>query len=68
MFQIIDYPNVKYRSVLFDFSQGLYFNYEYILAILHMLTFYKINQIHFYVKFSSLPPQSDKKQWYQCIK
>ena len=33
-----------------------------------MVAFYKINQVHLYVKFSSLPPVSEKKQWYHCIK
>ena len=59
---------MKYRSVLLDFSQGFYFKYETLLAILQMVAFYKINQVHLYVKFSSLPPVSEKKQWYHCIK
>lgn len=32
-----------------------------------MFAFYKLNQVHFYVKFSSLPPYSTKKQWYHLI-
>ena len=32
-----------------------------------MLTFYKINQVHFYLKFSSIPPGSEKKQWHDCV-
>ena len=66
--RILDHSDIKYRAILFDFSQGFYFKYEYFLAILQMLTFYKINQVHFYVKFSSLPPESTKSQWYHTIK
>lgn len=65
--RILDYSEIKYRAVLFDFSQGFYFKYEYFLAVLQMLTFYKINQVHFYVKFSSLTVES-KEQWYHKIK
>jgi N-acetyl-beta-hexosaminidase len=66
--RILDYSDVKYRAVLFDFSQGYYFKYEYFLSVLQMLTFYKMNQVHFYVKFSSLPPENNKLQWYHSIK
>ncbi|CAF0708130.1 unnamed protein product [Brachionus calyciflorus] len=65
--RILDYSDVKYRAVLLDFSQGFYFKYENLLAVLQMMAFYKINQVHFYVKFSSLPPACDKKQWYNYI-
>ncbi|RNA00697.1 hypothetical protein BpHYR1_010564, partial [Brachionus plicatilis] len=65
--RIIDYSDVKYRSVMLDFSQGFYFNYENLLAVLQMMAFYKINQVYFYVKFSSLPAMSDKKQWYHYM-
>lgn len=52
---------------MIDFSQGYYFKYENLLAILQMMAFYKINQVHFYVKFSSLPVISEKRQWYHYI-
>ena len=53
--------------MLLDFSQGYYFKFEHLLEILQMLAFYKLNQVHFYVKFSSLPPMCDKKQWFHFI-
>jgi ankyrin repeat protein len=63
--KIIDYPDIKNRGVLIDLSQGFYLKYTYLLSLIQTLTFFKLNQIHFYVKFST--QSQEKKQWYHCL-
>lgn len=65
IFKIYDYPDIKNRGILIDLSQGFHFKANYLLILVQMLTFFKINQIHFYAKFSS--QNQSKKQWYHSL-
>lgn len=60
---IDDWPELPYRGILFDFSQGRIPNIPFLENILDTLSTLKVNQVHLYCRFQSKTPP----QWQFCF-